>query len=134
MLQLQCSLSAAGTIVLCKLAPPPAGGMEIWLRFTDILRTYEGQIILHKSGDLSSPEQEFYEIQMWKHSQAFNPREISVNLLRFSRHTVGLGTHLSKKLPGVDILSSQTEGGLEFPEQRGYCCELQGKQAVKGLS
>lgn len=47
---------------------------------------------------------------------------------------VGLGTHLSKKLPGADILSSKTGGGLEFPEQRGYCCELQGKQAVKGLS
>lgn len=47
---------------------------------------------------------------------------------------VGLGTHLSKKLSGADILSSKTGIGLEFPEQKGYCCELQGKQAVKGLS
>lgn len=57
-----------------------------------------------------------------------------MNMLRFSRHMVGLGTHLSKKLPGADILSSKTGIGLEFPEQKGYCCELQGKQAVKGLS
>lgn len=58
---------------LLQAGSSPARGMEIWLRFTDILRTYEGQIILRKSGDLSSPEQELYEIQMWKHSQAFIP-------------------------------------------------------------
>lgn len=57
-----------------------------------------------------------------------------MNMLRFSRYMVGLGTHLSKKLTGADILSSKTGGSPESPEQKGYCCELQGKQAVKGLS
>lgn len=60
---------------LLQAGSSPAGGMEIWLRFTDILRTYEGQIILHKTKDLSSTEQELYEIQMWKPSQAFVPRD-----------------------------------------------------------
>lgn len=57
-----------------------------------------------------------------------------MNMLGFSRHMVGLEIHLSKKLPGADILSSKIGGRLESPEHKGYCCELQGKQAVKGLS